>query len=94
MWQILRKKLEIPSPDNALPGRAKPAFAVPTEHFVNGNPLEPPFPAGLETAVFGHGLLLGRRAQVLAAAGRLHDRGRLCRRATRPTRPTRRCAPA
>jgi peptide-methionine (S)-S-oxide reductase len=59
MWQILRKKAEMPSADKALPGRAKPAFAVPTEHFVNHHRLQPPFPAGLEQAMFGLGCFWG-----------------------------------
>jgi peptide-methionine (S)-S-oxide reductase len=59
MWQILRKKAEMPSADKALPGRAKPAFAVPTEHFVNHNRIQPPFPAGLEPAMFGLGCFWG-----------------------------------
>lgn len=52
------KKLSIPSPDEALPGRSEP-MPVPSKHYVNGNPLKPPFPAGLETAVFGLGCFWG-----------------------------------
>ena len=37
MWQILRKKTEMPTADRALLGRATPSFNVPTKHFVNGN---------------------------------------------------------
>jgi peptide-methionine (S)-S-oxide reductase len=59
MWQILRKKAEMPDADHALPGRDKPAFAVPAEHFVNHNRIQPPFPAGLETAMFGMGCFWG-----------------------------------
>ena len=59
MWQILRKKAEMPAADKALPGRAKPAFAAPTEHFVNHNRIQPPFPAGLEMAMFGLGCFWG-----------------------------------
>ena len=59
MWQILRKKAEMPDPDRALPGRDKPAFAVPAEHFVTHNRIQPPFPAGLETAMFGMGCFWG-----------------------------------
>ena len=59
MWQILRKKAEMPTADRALPGRAKPAFAVPAEHFVNGNRIQPPFPEGMQTAVFGAGCFWG-----------------------------------
>jgi peptide-methionine (S)-S-oxide reductase len=59
MWQMLRKKAEMPSADKALPGRAAPGFAVPAEHFVNHNRIKPPFPAGLEQAMFGLGCFWG-----------------------------------
>ncbi len=59
MWQMLRKKAEMPTAERALPGRASPGFAVPTAHFVNGNRLQPPFPAGLEQAMFGLGCFWG-----------------------------------
>ena len=53
-----RKKTEIPQPADALPGRAQ-AMPVPARHFVNGNPLTPPFPAGMQTAMFGLGCFWG-----------------------------------
>jgi peptide-methionine (S)-S-oxide reductase len=46
-------------PDEALPGRDRPAFAVPARHAVLDAPLQPPFPAGLETAVFALGCFWG-----------------------------------
>jgi peptide-methionine (S)-S-oxide reductase len=52
------KKLRLPTPDEALPGRAE-KMPVPARHFVNGHPLEPPFPAGLKTALFGLGCFWG-----------------------------------
>lgn len=52
------KKLNLPSPSEALPGRAE-AMPVTNRHFVNGNPIQPPFPAGMETAVFGLGCFWG-----------------------------------
>lgn len=52
------KKLSLPSPEEALPGRSE-VMPVPERHFVNGNPLKPPFPAGMETAVFGLGCFWG-----------------------------------
>ncbi|MEM9118794.1 MAG: peptide-methionine (S)-S-oxide reductase MsrA [Cyanobacteria bacterium P01_F01_bin.56] len=52
------KKLEIPSPDEALPGRSEP-IPVPDKHYVNGHTLKSPFPAGLETALFGMGCFWG-----------------------------------
>ena len=42
----------------ALPGRAE-RMEVPAAHFVNGNRLEPPFPAGMSLAVFGMGCFWG-----------------------------------
>jgi peptide-methionine (S)-S-oxide reductase len=52
------KKTEMPSPQDALPGRTTP-MPVPSQHYVNGNPLQPPFPAGMETAMFGLGCFWG-----------------------------------
>ncbi len=56
--QILAHKLELPSAEQALPGRAE-SLQVPERHYVNGNPLKPPFPAGLQQAVFGLGCFWG-----------------------------------
>jgi len=47
------------TPDKALPGREQPAFEVPERHAVLGTPLQPPFPEGLSTAVFGLGCFWG-----------------------------------
>jgi peptide-methionine (S)-S-oxide reductase len=58
MWMPLRKKSVLPSAEDALPGRAAP-MPVPEAHFVNGHRLTPPFPAGLETAIFGLGCFWG-----------------------------------
>jgi peptide-methionine (S)-S-oxide reductase len=52
------KKLRMPTAAEALPGRAE-RMPVPRAHFVNGHPLEPPFPAGLKTALFGLGCFWG-----------------------------------
>jgi peptide-methionine (S)-S-oxide reductase len=52
------KKVELPTPDRALPGRAA-RMPVPERHFVNGHGLSPPFPDGLERAVFGLGCFWG-----------------------------------
>jgi peptide-methionine (S)-S-oxide reductase len=53
-----RKKVVMPSPAEALPGRSQP-MEVPERHFVNGNPIKPPFPAGMRTALFGLGCFWG-----------------------------------
>jgi peptide-methionine (S)-S-oxide reductase len=52
------KSAKIPSKSEALPGRAE-RLPVPEVHHVNGNRLEPPFPAGLETAMFALGCFWG-----------------------------------
>jgi peptide-methionine (S)-S-oxide reductase len=52
------KKLKVPAKENALPGRAE-KMAVPPAHHVNGARLQPPFPAGLEQALFGLGCFWG-----------------------------------
>lgn len=54
----LGKKLTLPTPDKALPGR-EAKMPVPAQHYVNGNPLQPPFPEGMETAMFGLGCFWG-----------------------------------
>jgi len=53
-----RKKLTMPAPEEALPGRSEP---IPTaeRHFVNGKPLKGPYPDGIETIVFGMGCFWG-----------------------------------
>ena len=52
------KKLTIPTSKEALPGRAEP-MPVPAHHFVNGHPLKPPYPDGMEMAMFGLGCFWG-----------------------------------
>jgi peptide-methionine (S)-S-oxide reductase len=55
---MYRKKIEIPTPENALPGRPE-KMPVPERHFVNGHPLQSPFPAGMQQAMFGMGCFWG-----------------------------------
>jgi len=54
----LGKKIKLPTPEEALPGR-KISMPVPEKHFVNGNPLQPPYPDGMEMALFGLGCFWG-----------------------------------
>lgn len=57
MWTTDRK-MQMISPEEALPGRAE-ALAVPPRHFVNGHPLQAPFPAEMQMAMFGMGCFWG-----------------------------------
>ncbi|OGL06512.1 MAG: peptide-methionine (S)-S-oxide reductase [Candidatus Rokubacteria bacterium RIFCSPLOWO2_02_FULL_68_19] len=57
MW-LSSRKLQMPSEREALPGRTE-RMPVPAKHFLSGAPLEPPFPAGLELAMFGMGCFWG-----------------------------------
>ena len=67
----------MPEPHEALPGRDE-KMPVPARHFVTGNPMQPPYPEGLETAMFGLGCFWGGGALLLAGAGCIyHGRG-LC----------------
>jgi peptide-methionine (S)-S-oxide reductase len=52
------RKMQMPSPDEALPGRAE-AMPVRNRHFVNGHPIQPPFPEGMRRALFGMGCFWG-----------------------------------
>jgi peptide-methionine (S)-S-oxide reductase len=62
------RKLELPSPGEALPGRSE-RMAVPKSHFVNGAPLEPPFPEGTALALFGLGCFWGAERKFWKAPG-------------------------
>jgi peptide-methionine (S)-S-oxide reductase len=55
---LFRKKSAMPTEHDALPGRSTP-LRVPETHFVNGQRIVPPFPAGLREAVFGMGCFWG-----------------------------------
>ena len=60
--------LRLPRPDQALPGR-EAAMPVPDAHFVNGHPLTPPFPSGMQQAVFGMGCFWGAERKFWQAPG-------------------------
>lgn len=55
MFLFNKKKAEMPSPEEALPGRSQ-EMPVPNQHFVNGNPLKP---EGAAQALFGMGCFWG-----------------------------------
>jgi peptide-methionine (S)-S-oxide reductase len=63
-----QRKTTMPSAAEVLPGRAQP-MAVAERHFVNGNRLAPPFPAGLELALFGMGCFWGAERVFWALPG-------------------------
>jgi peptide-methionine (S)-S-oxide reductase len=52
------KEIEIPTPEEALPGR-KEKMPVSEKHYINDHPLVPPFPKGMEKALFGMGCFWG-----------------------------------
>lgn len=56
--RILTEKLALPTAEQALPGRSTP-LPVPAQHYVNGNALQGPFPAGLQRAIFALGCFWG-----------------------------------
>ena len=55
---MFKKSLDIPTKEQALPGRPS-AIRTAANHFINGHPLKGPYPAGLETAIFGMGCFWG-----------------------------------
>ncbi|MBL8696890.1 MAG: peptide-methionine (S)-S-oxide reductase MsrA [Alphaproteobacteria bacterium] len=68
MWFAASRKLELPTPENALPGRST-AMPIAGTHVVLGTRLAPPFPAGMARAVFGLGCFWGAERKFWQAAG-------------------------
>ena len=58
MFDRYAHKTEMPHPERALPGRSA-TMPVPEKHFVLGTPLSPPWPNGVEEALFGLGCFWG-----------------------------------
>ncbi len=56
MWS--KKPTSVPSREEALTGRSE-LMPVPAAHFVNNHPIAPPFPDGLQRAMFGMGCFWG-----------------------------------
>lgn len=65
---MLEKKTKMPTPEEALPGRAQ-VMPVGEKHFVNGHPLKPPFPENTQTALFGLGCFWGAERKFWQVAG-------------------------
>lgn len=58
MWNYREKKTQMPSPEEALPGRAETMSVTPT-HYVSGHTIVPPFPENTQMAMFGLGCFWG-----------------------------------
>ena len=56
---IFGRKTELPTPENALPGRDTRPFGVGDRHLVLGTPIESDVPDGFEEAVVGLGCFWG-----------------------------------
>ena len=68
MMSIFRNKEEMPLEKDALPGR-ETAMTVSTLHYVNNNPIKPPFADNIEQAMFGLGCFWGAERKFWQASG-------------------------
>jgi len=66
--RLFKDKTRMIDPARALPGRER-EMPVPERHAVLGTPLKPPFPEGLEQAVFGLGCFWGAERVFWTAPG-------------------------
>lgn len=56
---FFNRKTQMVAPTAALRGHPHQAMPIPDQHFVNGNPLQGPWPDGFQTAIFGMGCFWG-----------------------------------
>ena len=68
MFSFMKKLSKLLPKESTLPGRATP-MSVPARHFINGHPLRPPFPEGIELAQFGLGCFWGAERVFWQAPG-------------------------
>lgn len=68
MLNLFKDKTKMIDPERALPGRDA-AMPLPDRHDVLGTPIAPPFPEGIETAVFGMGCFWGAERMFWQAPG-------------------------
>jgi peptide-methionine (S)-S-oxide reductase len=64
----MTRNTTLPERGDALPGRDT-AMPVPERHFVNGNPLQPPFPGNMQQVVLGLGCFWGAERRFWEADG-------------------------
>ncbi len=68
MWFADPRKLKVPSPSDALPGRAE-KMPVAARHVVLGTRMEPPFPPEMRTITFGMGCFWGAEKKMWQVPG-------------------------
>ena len=68
MFAFMKKLTKLLPHESTLPGRATPMH-VPQQHFINGRPLKPPFPEGIQLAQFGLGCFWGAERVFWEAPG-------------------------
>jgi len=65
---LFKRSAQMVDESSALPGRADP-MPVPPQHFVLGTPLVPPFPEGMQQAMFAMGCFWGAERKFWEEAG-------------------------